>query len=211
MHSSQIVNYFISLLMICSPLSALPALLGLSKGRTEEEKKRTGIISGIAVAVILVVSTWIGSAALEFLGISVASFQLAGGIVVFLVALSMLNAEQSRIKQTTEDQKEAVHKESIAIVPLAIPLMAGPGAISTVIVNAGFYPTLIDKLYMSLSGLFVALVLGIVLYFATRLEKMLGFTGINIVNRLGGLILAAMAVESLAKGAIGLFPILGGH
>jgi multiple antibiotic resistance protein len=211
MNISENINYFISLLVICSPLSALPALLGLAYGRTLEEKKRTGVLAGIAVGVILLFVTWVGGPFLDALGIKVPAFQVAGGFVVFLLSLSMLNAEQSRIKQASEDQPEARRKESIAVVPLAIPIMAGPGAISTVIVMVKDYPGMLNQFYMSLSAIAVATVLGIVLYFAASLEKVLGHTGINIINRLGGLILAAMAVQSMAKGAIGLFPLLNSH
>jgi len=206
MKFSQIVNYFISLLMICSPLSALPALLGLTHGKTEEEKRRTVLIAGIAVGVILVVATWFGSIVLDFLGISIEAFQLAGGFVVFMLALAMLNAEQSKIKQTSEDQKEAKSKESVAIVPLAIPIMAGPGAISTAIVATHDYPGMLNTLYLSGCGILVAFVLGCTLYMSTTIEKLIGHNGINVVNRIGGLILAAMAVESMARGALGLFP-----
>lgn len=209
MEFNQIVNYFVSLLVICSPFSALPALLGMTQGLSIEEKKRTGVVAGVAVGVILLIMTWIGGPFLRFMGISVQAFQLAGGFVVLLLALSMLNAETSRMKQTTEDQKEARRKESIAIVPLAIPLMAGPGAISTVIVGVGSYPGLLNQFYLSVCALLVAFVLGITLYSASHLEKLIGSTGINIVNRVAGLILAAMAVETMAKGAIGLFPVLG--
>ena len=211
MEFNQLVHYFISLLVICSPFSALPALLGMTQGLSVEEKRHTGLIAGIAVGVILLLMTWIGSDFLSFLGISLPSFQVAGGVVVFLLALSMLNAETSRMKQTTEDQKATKRKESIAIVPLAIPLMAGPGAISTVIVSVGNFPGVVNQVYMSICAVFVALVLGLTLYSASRLEKMIGYAGINIINRLAGLILAAMAVEMLAKGASGLFPFLGHH
>lgn len=209
MSVSHSINYFVTLLMICSPLSALPALLALTKGRAEEEKKRTGIVSGIAVGIILIGSTWIGGPLLSFLGISIAAFRIAGGIVIFLLALSMLNAEQSRIKQTSEDQKEASHKESIAIVPLAIPIMAGPGAISTVIVSAGLNPGFLNQLVMTICALFVAATLGIVLYFASRIERVIGQNGVNIVNRIAGLLLASLAIEALASGLKTLFPSLG--
>jgi multiple antibiotic resistance protein len=209
MELGLLIKYYISLLVICNPFSSIPALLNFTHGRSADEKKRTGIISSFAVAVILIVVTWIGSPLMNFFGIRVAAFQLAGGIVVFLLALSMLNAEISRMKQTSEDQKEAKHKESVAVVPLAIPLMAGPGAISTVIVTVNNFPGIRDQVYLSLCAILVALSLGICLYFATALEKLLGQAGMNIVNRLAGLILAAIAMETIAKGVLGLFPGLG--
>ena len=212
MKMSELVNYFISLLVICSPFSALPALIGMTQGMSVREKKRTGVIAGVAVGVILIVMTWVGGPFLNFLGITLPAFQVAGGFVVFMLALAMLNAETSRMKQTTEDQidaqKEVRHRHSIAIVPLAIPIMAGPGAISTVIVAVNSHAGLLNQTYFSICAVLVALCLGITLYFATYFEKMLGQTGINIVNRLAGLILAAMAVQTLSRGIIGLFPFL---
>jgi multiple antibiotic resistance protein len=209
MEYNQFINYFTSLLVICSPFSALPALIGLTQGLSDDEKRRTGVIAGVGVGVILIAMTWIGGPVLNFLGITIFAFQVAGGLVVFLLALSMLNAETSRIKQTTEDQKESRHKHSIAIVPLAIPIMAGPGAISTVIVAVSEYPGVLNQLYLSVCAILVAFVLGVTLYFSIHFEKMLGQRGINIVNRLAGLILAGMAVQTLSKGIIGLFPLLG--
>ncbi|MBI2812049.1 MAG: NAAT family transporter [Candidatus Melainabacteria bacterium] len=208
MEYHEYIKYFISLLVICSPFSALPALLSLSQGHTTAEKKRTGTVAAVAVGIILIGVTWIGGPILHFLGITVPAFQVAGGFVIFLLALSMLNAETSRMKQTTEDQKEVKHKHSVAIVPLAIPLMAGPGAISTVIVAVNAHGGLVHMVFFSFCAIAVAIVLGITLYFAAHFEKMLGQTGINIVNRLAGLILAAMAIETLSKGLIGLFPFL---
>ncbi len=208
MQFNELVNYFISILVLCSPFSALPALIGLTHGMSDDEKKRTGLIAGAAVGVILIAMTWIGGPLLNFLGISVPAFQVAGGFVVFMLAMSMLNAETSRIKQTTEDQKEARYRHSIAIVPLAIPIMAGPGAISAVIVAVNSHPGIMNQVYYSCGAIVVALVLGVTLYFCTKFEKMLGQTGINIVNRIAGLILSAMAVQTLSKGIIGLFPFL---
>jgi multiple antibiotic resistance protein len=209
MKFTDFVYYFISMLVICSPFSALPALLTLTHGLSDEEKRRTGMIAGMGVGIILIAMTWIGGPVLDFLGITVPAFQVAGGFVVFMLALSMLNAETSRMKQTTEDQKESKQKHSIAIVPLAIPIMAGPGAISTVIVAVNDNPGILNQFLLSLCAILVALVLGVTLYFSTHFEKLLGQRGINIVNRLAGLILAGMAVQTLAKGIIGLFPVLG--
>jgi multiple antibiotic resistance protein len=213
---TDLVNYFISLLVICSPFSALPALLTLTQGLSDEEKRRTGVIAGMGVGIILIVVTWIGGPALNFLGITVPAFQVAGGFVVFMLALSMLNAETSRMKQTTEDQKQtkedqkvSKQRQSIAIVPLAIPIMAGPGAISTVIVTVNNNPGALNQLFLSLCAVLVAFVLGVTLYFSTNFEKVVGQRGINVVNRLAGLILAGMAVQTLSRGIIGLFPFMG--
>lgn len=205
MEFSQIVNYFINLFVVCSPLSALPALMNLSRGRSLAEKKSIARTASIAVAVILVIVTWVGGPILSFFGIKVPAFQLAGGFVLLLVAFSMLNAQTSRIKQTTEDEEAAAQKESIAVVPLAMPIMAGPGAITTVIVGVSSHPDPLSQFYMSLCAVLVALTTGSVLYFASPIERVLGQTGINIVTRIGGLILASLSVQAIATGAHGLY------
>ena len=133
---------------------------------------------------------------------------MLGGIILFILAMSMLNAEESPIKQTPEEQKER-QSDMGAIVPLAIPIMAGPGALSSIIVSVNQFPGLLNQLIISASAIGVALVMCLLLYFATSMERMLGKSGINIINRIGGLILAAIAMQTLANGVLGLFPILG--
>jgi multiple antibiotic resistance protein len=119
----------------------------------------------------------------------------------------MLNAEESPMKNTPEEQKEK-QSDLGAIVPLAIPIIAGPGAISTVIVSVNQFPGLFNQIMISISAILVALAMGVLLYFAANLEKIFGKSGINIINRLGGLILAAISIQTLASGMIGLFPVL---
>lgn len=204
---SDVVNYFLSLFLVCSPLSALPALLNLSYGRSDTDKKNIAFTASMAVAIILVIVTWIGRPFLDILGIRVPAFQIAGGFVLILVALAMLNAQTSRIQQTSEDQAEALHKNSIAVVPLAMPIMAGPGAITTVIVGASTWPGIVNHIYLSICAILVALTTGSVLYFAGTIERMLKQTGISVITRIGGLILTSMAVQSIANGIHGLWLI----
>ncbi|MBM3198725.1 MAG: NAAT family transporter [Chlamydiae bacterium] len=203
------IQYYIALLMICSPFVAIPTLLTLTQGQSLKEKRSTSIRSACSVAIILIGVTWVGAPFLRLLNIRVEAFQVSGGIIVFLLALSMLHARISPMKQTPEDKKEAMHKESVAVVPLAIPLMAGPGAISSVIVFVSEFPGVVERIYASICALLVAITLGIGLYFAASLEGILGVSGLNILSRVGGLILAAISVEILAKGLIALFPGLG--
>lgn len=195
--------------MICNPLSALPAVLRITRNQTLHEKRRTGLISAFAVLIILLVTTWIGSAILLILDIQLPAFQVAGGVVIFMMAMSMLSAEESPIKQTSEEGKEKRIGDLGAIVPLAIPVIAGPGAISKIIVSVNQFPGIFNLIIMSVSAILVSFVMGILLYFASNLEKILGQSRINIINRLGGLILAAIAVQILANGIKGLFPLFG--
>lgn len=207
MDFTQFVNSFISLLVIANPLSALPAILKITRNQTLAEKQRIGLVATVAVLVIFLVATWIGTPLLMILGIKIAAFQVAGGVIIFTMAMSMLNAEESPIKQTPEEQKERIG-DTGAIVPLAIPIIAGPGAISTLIVQANEFPGIVNLLIISSAAIFVSVVIGLLLYFSSTLEKLLGQSRINIISRLGGLLLAAIAVQTLANGILGLFPAL---
>jgi multiple antibiotic resistance protein len=211
MNFEQLLNFFVSLLVICNPLAAFPVLLNLSEGRSLKEKRKIGIVAAFAVALILMLVVWIGEPFLNMLSIRVAAFQVAGGVIIFLLALSMLTAKTSRLKHSIQEHRRGSQKESIAVVPLAMPLMAGPGAISLVIVQASNFPGFMDHLFLSACALGVAFVVCIILFFAGDLGEKLGGSGVNVINRLAGLILAAMAIETLSKGLIGLFPILVIH
>lgn len=174
------------------------------------EKRHTGLVTAFAVGIVLLVVTWVGTPLLMVLGIGVPAFQVAGGVIIFMMALSMLNAEESPMKHSPEEQKEK-QSDFGAIVPLAIPIIAGPGAISTVIVSVNQFPGILNQIILSISAILVAFAMGILLYFAANLEKIFGKAGINIINRLGGLILAAISIQTLATGVMGLFPILTGN
>ncbi|MBX7067629.1 MAG: NAAT family transporter [Parachlamydiales bacterium] len=208
MDLAQFVNHFIGLLVIANPLSALPVVLRVTRNKSLLEKRRTGLTAAFAVGVILLVVTWIGGPLLAILGIKISAFQVAGGVIIFMLALSMLNAEESSIKHNPEEIEKASNLG--AIVPLAIPIIAGPGAISTIVVSVNQFPGLLNQVLISISSILVAFVMGILLYFAADLEKFFGKSGINIINRLGGLILAAISIQTLANGIMGLFPILQG-
>lgn len=205
MNLSEFANYFVALLVITNPLSALPAILRVTRHQSDQQKKRTALIATFAIGIILLIATWIGTPLLAILGIGVPSFQVAGGMVLLTLAFSMLNATESPIKQTIEEQKEKI-SDNGAIVPLAIPIIAGPGAMSTIIVSVNLYQGVLNQIFLSIAALLVTLALGSVLFFSSTLEKMIGTQGINIFNRIGGLLLASIAIQALANGALGLFP-----
>lgn len=204
-----ILNYFIAVLVICNPVSALPALLNLTQGRSFAEKKIIAKQTAFAVGIILVVVTWLGAPILNFFGIDIPAFQLAGGVVLFTVAFAMLKAQTSRIQQSKEDQREAEQKESIAVVPLAMPIIAGPGAIATVIVSLGNNPGILNQVWMTFAVVLVAVAIWGLLYFAYPIESVLKHTGINIITRIGGLILASLSVQTIIKGIDALLILYG--
>lgn len=209
MELAQFVNHFIGLLVISNPLSALPAVLRITRNLSLAQKRHTGLTAAFAVGIILLIVTWVGGPILIVLGIKLPAFQVAGGIVLFMMALSMLNAEESPIKNNPDEQKEK-KSDLGAIVPLAIPIIAGPGTISTIIVSVNQFPGILNQVFISIAAILVALVMGVLLFFAADLERLFGLSGINVINRLGGLILAAISIQTLANGVVGLFPLLGG-
>ena len=129
-------KFFVGMLAIVNPLGAIPLFLAMSSDRTSEDRRRIARNSAIAVAVVLIVAIWAGDAILGFLGIGIPAFRTGGGLLILLMAIAMLHGRQSHMRQTPNEADEASEKENIAVVPLAIPMMAGPGAVSLVIADA---------------------------------------------------------------------------
>lgn len=200
------IKIFTALLAIVNPLGAIPIFVSLTGSLTEGERRRIVRTTSVAFAVVLIAATLIGEALLNFFGISIPSFKVGGGVLLMLMAISMMQARYTLTGQTPEEAQEAEDKQSIAVVPIAIPLLAGPGAISTVIIyaHASYQPVHI-ALIISIV-LMVALVTWVALHVANPISKLLGKTGINIATRLMGLLLASIAVEFIAGGLTQLLP-----
>jgi multiple antibiotic resistance protein len=173
---------------------------------TEVERRRIAWVASVAVTTVLAVSAVVGESLLRFFGITIASFKVGGAILIMLMAMSMLQAKQVRDKQTPEEEQEAVDKDSVAVVPLAVPLLAGPGAISAVIIYAAEAPGVAHLMLIIASCAIVGMATWLALWAATPVAKLLGKTGINIAVRLMGIILAALAVEIFASGIVVLLP-----
>lgn len=201
MNFTDFLNHFVTLLVIANPLSAIPAVLRVTRNDSPAERKNTVFVATLAVGIIFLVVTWFGKQLLAVLGIRIPAFQIAGGIVLMLLALSMLHAEESAMKQNPDEKRETG-----AIVPLAMPIIAGPGAISSLIVSVNDHPGVANLLVITSSALLVTIVMGLVLWFSTGIERAIGRKGISIFNRIGGLILASIAVQSFANGCLGFFP-----
>ncbi|MBU0681639.1 MAG: YchE family NAAT transporter [Proteobacteria bacterium] len=207
---SEYLKFFAALLAIVNPVGAIPIFINLTVDQTPDVRNKNSFMASISMGIILVVVLFSGEAILRFFGISVGSFRVGGGILILLMAISMLHAKMSHVKQTEEEELDSAERDSVAVVPLATPLLAGPGAISTVILYAQRYTSVAHYLYML--GIIVILVILTALSFrlAPTIAKMLGKTGINVVTRLMGLVMAAVGVEFIANGLKQLFPVLGG-
>jgi multiple antibiotic resistance protein len=200
------IKIFSTLLAIVNPLGVIPIFISLTGGLAEQERKHIARTTSVAVAVVLIVATLFGKPLLNFFGVSIASFKVGGGILLLLMAIAMMQAKHTQSKQTPEEAEEAEEKESIAVVPIAMPLLAGPGAISTVIIyaDASFQPLHIGLIIISI--VIIAFLTWAALNVATPIRNMLSKTGINIATRLMGLLLAAIAIEFIAGGLIQLLP-----
>jgi multiple antibiotic resistance protein len=146
---------------------------------------------------------------LNFFGISLASFQVGGGMLLLTSALAMLNAQPAEAKSNEEEMHDAAARASIAVVPLTIPLLTGPATMSTVVIYADKAKTFWQLATLVGYGVVIALATALCFSLARPIARVLGKTGINVMTRLMGLILAALAVEVMSDGLIKLFPILG--
>lgn len=202
MGPSYYAELFLSLFVICSPFVAVPVMLSLTRGYSDREKKRMALTATFAIGAILIGFCWIGNPLLFCFGIRLASLQVGGGILVFLLGLSALRSDRSVHNGSPGGDSDAC----VAVVPLATPLMAGPGAIGRVIIATEEFPGIANQFRVTFVILVVTIALGLCLYFSGRLEKFLGKTGLNVMSSLGGLLLLAIAVETIVKGIIGCFP-----
>jgi multiple antibiotic resistance protein len=196
----------IAIFAIVNPFSTIPVFISLTADHTAGERTKVAIVTSASAFTILIVSYFVGEYVLTFFSISVASFRVAGGILILMTAFSMLQARVSATKQTDEEASEARNKENIAIIPLALPLTAGPGAISLMIIASENTKTLIDDVSVAAGLLVIALSICFVLNAGIRLAKALGVNGMNVMTRLMGLILAAIAIEFIVNGLGEKFP-----
>ena len=212
----EFVKTFVGLVSLMNPLGAIPIYLGFCNNKPDALCKRIPHVAGISILIILLISIWLGDALLQLFGISIEAFQAGGGILILLMAIHMLEAKQTPVKQTEEESRELSETEiknmlSVAIVPLAIPLMAGPGTISfSIIQGNGLAEIPGGRLVLSLVVIAAAATAWLSLFLAEPIGRKLGETGLNIVKRLMGMVLAAIGVQMIAHGLIKLMPGLAG-
>lgn len=199
----------IALFAIVNPIGSLPIFISATDGWSAADREKTAKTVAMTVFIVLSVSAFLGDKILSFFGINIPSFQVGGGILIMLVAISMMHGKIGGTRQTQEEAESLNEREVIAIVPLSIPLLAGPGAIGSMIISAQQNPSFAGHISLMLPISIIALTIWIVLRLSVKISEKLGTIGINIVTRLMGLILAAMAVEFITQGLIGIFPLLG--
>jgi len=202
----------LTLLAVVNPLACVPFFIHFTQGFTKAQRQRTILVSSFTTFVVIAISALLGLQILAFFGISLASFQVGGGMLLLTSALSMLNAQPAEARANADEVQDAEARAtvgaSIAVVPLAIPLLTGPATMSTVVIYADKAKTLLQLGSLVGYGVLIALATALCFAMAAPIARVMGKTGIGVMTRLMGLILAALAVEVMADGLHKLFPVL---
>ncbi|HEX7055334.1 MAG TPA: MarC family protein [Burkholderiales bacterium] len=201
----EYLRYLVTLTAVLDPFLAIPIFIGATAGRDAASQRRLADAITATVFLVLAAAAVLGNDLLNLMGASLPAFQVGGGLVLLLMALAMLNARAGEMRQTAEEAEELRAGEASGIVPLAVPLLAGPGAISTTII-AGEAGGAAHKAVLILC---VALVCGLLwglLRMARYVSDRISTTGLNVATRLLGLLLAAIAIQTMAEGLKRLFP-----
>jgi multiple antibiotic resistance protein len=202
------IKPLVTLLAIVNPLAIVPFFIHYTQDFSHAQRQRTIWIASFSTFVVIATCALMGLDILRFFGISLASFQVGGGMLLLTSALAMLNAQPAEAKSNEEEMHDASARASIAVVPLTIPLLTGPATMSTVVIYAAQAKTFVQLSTLVGYGIVIALATAICFSLAQPIARFLGKTGINVMTRLMGLILAALSVEVMSDGLMKLFPVL---
>ncbi|KHD84551.1 MarC family protein [Heyndrickxia ginsengihumi] len=205
---AYILKLGFSFFAVMNPLGNIPIFISLTNHYSIKEKRQTAKKAVIVSFIILTVFLVLGNVLFNLFGITIHAFRIAGGILIFGIAFNLLHAKTSKAQSPeAAEQKEAYEKEDISITPLALPILAGPGTIATVMAHSSSHAPI--HLLSVVIGYTVVLALTFLLfYFSSSIISKIGQGGLNVITRLMGLILAVMAVQMIASGIHGLFPKL---
>ena len=194
-----IIKTTIALIAIVDPIGCLPLFLSLTGQHKKINKKNVVKMTAITVFIILVTSLFLGDKILHMFGITMPSFQICGGILLLIMAISMMLGKHQIIESGQNGKSD---KELIAFVPLSIPLLAGPGAMSNMIIAAHQAPNFINQSFLVLPCLAVSLLIWLTLSFAENISRVIGAIGTKIITRVMGLLLGSMAIEFITRGVL---------
>ncbi|TCJ12843.1 NAAT family transporter [Parasulfuritortus cantonensis] len=200
------LNMLIGLVVIVNPLLGVSAIATLAGNESAGQRHHTARMAALTVAVVMTISALAGESVLSLFGIGIPEFHVGGGILLLLIAVSMLNARMSGARHTSEEADEAQAREQVGVVPIGIPLLAGPGAISTAIIYAHKSQGWLDTVVLVGEIWLVAGLAWLTMRASDRLMDLLGQTGLNIASRIMGLLLAAISVGFVVQGLKILLP-----
>ncbi len=205
---NDVLKFSITLIAIINPIGAIPVFLSFTKNNKNLNLKNLINTCSIAVSITILISLIIGQQLLNFFDISVASFTIGGGLLLFTMAFSMISGEQSNSKINTEEIRSFDFEREIGIIPLAIPLLSGPGAISTSIIHAKNFTTTTHWILALLMVIVIGILIKTVLHYAESIGRKLGQIGLNVMTRIEGLILLSLSIEMITSGIKEIMPIL---
>lgn len=206
---AELTSFIAAVFSMMNPIGNLGVFAGLTAEYTGARARRTAWACAVAVAVTLLIVTWTGSMVMSFFGLSVEALRTAGGIIVLIIGLHML-FNKSGHKHTPSELQDGKASDSIAVVPMAIPIVAGPGTMVTVLVAAEHSTSAAGRAEISVVVVVMSALTGLLFSFAAPLAKWLGAAGMGVVTRVMGMILASIAVGMLAEGMKALLPGLAG-
>jgi multiple antibiotic resistance protein len=204
------VYAFASIFVIVNPIEATLIFVTLTSGLSSQEKSRIYTRTTLVAFSIALLFSLAGDMVLRIFSITVDSLRVAGGILLFLVAIDMLRGVRQQKKVTEAELRDANQREDVSVFPLAIPLLTGPGAITTVVVLMGAAGTLTEKALVLLALILTFAATFFILKFSEYIDRALGITGIMVTTRIMGLILGAVAVNFVAMGAWNLYRAMAG-
>ena len=207
------IKFFISLFALVNPVGILPLFIALTADLPPSTAQRINLTASVTVAVILWSALFLGDGILRIFGVSVESFRIAGGILLCTIAMTMVHGKIGENKINTQERSEAAQPHpshgNIGVVPLALPMMAGPGAISSTIVWGTRHNDWLNLFGLAIAaGLFAVCCWGLSRC-APLFVRILGQTGINVITRIMGILLMALGLEFVATGIRNIFPALG--
>lgn len=208
----DLIKPLIALLALVNPIGGVPFFIHFTQNLNPAQRARTARVAAFSAFVVIAVSAVAGLRIIDFFGISLAGFQVGGGLLLLISSLQMLDAKpaESRVDTVREGEVKLDAGDSIAVVPLTIPLLTGPATISTVVIYAEKTRHWWEHAVLVGYGVVIGVAVWLAFSASDTIARVLGRTGINVMTRLMGLLLASLAVEVMADGLSTLFPALAG-
>jgi multiple antibiotic resistance protein len=206
---AALTSFIAALFSVMNPIGNVGIFAGMTADQSPAQARKTAIVCALACTVTLLAMVWAGSFFLAFFGLTIDTLRAAGGVIVLLIGLHMLSNNNVH-RHTPAETDDATQNPSVGVVPLAIPIVAGPGTMATVLVASQEHHTVLSKLEISLVVFSLAAFTGLLFSFAAPISRRLGVAGMGVVTRVMGMVLAAIAMGMLADGLKGMLPGLAG-